>query len=202
MRTHSLVGLCLVFCLASRSFAEEKEPFEQLLIRGQIAGANLSHVDGGVLMRGNQPACAFGVVQLPEQKPQYSYFVMFKELPASKEQFSVTGPLRSKNNKLDYKVVIRVGKKQFEIAHKMAYDSAAKKVSTDELRIGDQEIKPEDGRFYLVDLATEPPTVKAVDLPLPEPVIDPQADGRDTLGAIKDIVKTLRASPDLGKLLR
>jgi hypothetical protein len=164
--------------LFASSIHAQGEGLEQLLSRARIAtSSDLSHIDGSVYAQGNQPICAFGVVQLPKEKPQYSYFVLFKPMAKSKDEFTVTGPGRSGGTKLDYTVIVNVGDKKFPIAHKFAIDSDTKKVTVDELKVNDKPIEAGKSRFFVVDLSCVPPSVVAVDRKMPEAVPDPSAEG-------------------------
>lgn len=192
--------LTVILLLAGR-FAGAQE-LEQFLTRGQSSSGLWSHLDGGVLMRGNQPVCAFGVRQIGEEKPQYTYFVLFRELPKSKDEFSVTGPLRSRNRTTDYKVVVSVGKKTVEIAHKMEVDEANKQLKVDELHVAGQEVKANSPRVFVVDLAGDSPTVKSLDLKMPPTVISPSGD-QDRFGLIKKLTaEYVEGSKELQELLQ
>jgi hypothetical protein len=197
MRPVFLVAILLL----TVQFATAQE-LEQLLIRAQSSSGLWSHLDGAVLMRGNQPVCAFGVRQIGEEKPQYTYFVLFRELPKSDADFSVTGPLRSKSRNTDYKIVVTVGKKSVEVAHKMEVDEATKQLKIDELRVAGEEIKANSPRVFVVDLTGDKPGVKPVDLKMPATVISPSGE-QDRLGLIKKITaEYVAGSKELQELLK
>lgn len=202
MRPSALSIALFLACLPLAAASGQEGGLEQLLIRAKTStGTDLSHIDGGVYMQGNQPICAFGVIQLPDQKPQYSYFILFKRLSKPADDFRVTGPLRSKSNQFDYKVVLEVADKKFEIAHRFAIDDDTNKVLTDELQVGDKSIKPGEPRFFVVDVACDPPSVTAIQQKLPELVLDPAARDGD-LDAIRKIAASLTESKDIAELLR
>jgi hypothetical protein len=189
----------LVLCAGRISAAQE---LEQLLSRAQSSSGLWAHLDGAVLMKGNQPVCAFGVRQIGDEPAQYTYFVLFRTLPKSDEEFVVNGPLRSKGGSTNYTVAVAVGKKKIEIAHKMEVDETTKKLTTDELRVGGEAIKPEASRVFVVDLSADPPTVKPVAIKPPATVISPRSD-EGHLDAIKKITaEYLGGSDELQKLLR
>jgi hypothetical protein len=175
MLTPSLAA-CLFFA-ATVQAAEPKEPVEldQLLSRSQLSTNDWAHIDGSVLLKGNQPICAYGVRQIGEGKPEYTFFVLFKRLPKAQD-FSVSGPGRSSNNKSNYTVTITVDKKKIDITHRQELDKETKKLSVDELQVGDEKIKPGASRVFVVDLAAEPPAVKTLDIKPPAQVIDPRSD--------------------------
>jgi hypothetical protein len=192
--------LALIVLIAS-PFAAAQD-LDQLLARAQSSSGLWAHLDGAVLMKGNQPVCAFGVRQIGEEKPQYTYFVLFRRLPKSDAEWSVTGPLRSKGYNTDYTVVMTVGKKQVEISHKMEMDKTTKKLTTDDLRVAGEAIKPGTSRVFVIDLSADTPSMKQLDIKPPATVLDPHTDSGH-LEAIKKITtEYVAASKELQELLK
>jgi hypothetical protein len=192
--------LAVLLLFISTASLSRGADLEQLLIRATSADGTWAHVDGAVLMKGNQPVCAFGLRQLGDAKPQYTYFVLFRELPKSDDEFTVNGPLRSKSLTTNYTVAVAVGKRKVEIAHRMAVDGASKKLTTDDLRVAGEAIEPGKSRVFVVDLSAEPPSVKTLDLKPPGTVIDPRGD--IDVGAVQKVTaEYIAASKELQKLL-
>jgi len=189
----------LVLCAGRFSAAQD---LDQLLARGSTATGLWAHLDGAVLMKGNQPVCAYGLRQIGDEPAQYTYFVLFRTLPKSDAEFVVNGPLRSKNLFTNYTVAIAVGKKKIEITHKMEVDEATKKLTTDDLSVGGEAIKPDASRVLVVDLSAEPPTIKSVAIKPPATVLDPR-NSEGHLDAIQKITaEYVAGSEELQKLLR
>lgn len=180
---------------------KQEAGLEQLTIRSTVSGSALSTLNGAVYSVGNQPLAAFGIAQLPDQKPAYTYFILFKPIKDKAAELVVNGPVRSGSYQTKYTLTINSGKRSFAASHHLALDRESKKISTDAFSVGDKPLKEGESRFLIVDLNADPPTWESIQQKLPAGALDP-ADSTHHLDHVRKLVQSLRESPDLRKLLQ
>jgi hypothetical protein len=180
-RTLAVVILVLLAPLPLTGRTGEKVgPSPRIELTRGWAGGNgqKDHVglNGVLLLVGNRPIACFGMRATTGEKGKYIYIILFKNGPAgfpSKDSFYAADGSGNEGEffeKTKSTVTIMLGGKKLQLAYNHERDPKSYELKSEMLKLGETEIKENNPRVFLVDLAQEKITYRPVQVKLPEVV--------------------------------
>jgi hypothetical protein len=106
-----------------------------------------------VLHREGVPVACFGLNKRPGEKTRYAYLLLFKA-PGAKPAggLRTDGKSQGTNFNLDLDATLTFNGKKVAVGYRFTADEKTNKLTSEAVKLGGKEIRPDAPRIYLVDL--------------------------------------------------
>jgi hypothetical protein len=180
-----LMGLLLV---ASLTYAEDSPGFSSVDSLVVTMGKETSgHTTMCMMTRNNLPVACFGLIKEFKSEAQYTYFIVFKLDPKKPQESHSSGANVNSDGKTSkLEITFDVGDHEVSINVERKMDPDTGKVTEEKIRLGDQEIRKDDTRVFLLDATGDKPKFSPLKVKLPKSVPDLADREQKTWGAAID----------------